>query len=128
MVPGKADWGRRGRAFCLRSECEDGGSGGWRAEKAPEGAEATLGSRNQDVLDCATLVSTGMDEQGQTKGSRALLDLLSPCPLSSEGHLLFCFSVPTWPAVIEVPWLLSVAHLRTESVWCYLIATHEIFS
>lgn len=91
----------------MRSEFEDNGSSGERAEKAREGGKNAAGSGNQDVLDCATLMSVERDEQGQTKGSGALLDLLSPCPLSTEGHLLFCFSVPTWPAVIEMPWLLS---------------------
>lgn len=103
------------------------GSGGYRAEKAPEGAKAAAGSGHQDVLGCAALVGMEREEQRQTKGNRALLDLPSLCPLSPEGHLLLCISVPTWPAFIEMPWLPSVAHLRTELVLCYLIATCEIF-
>lgn len=114
-----------GRAFCVRGKFENADSGGCRVENAPEGAKAASGSGKHGVLICATLVSTGKDEQGQTKGSRALLGQLRLCPLNTEGHLLFCFRVTTWPAFTEMSWLPSAAPLRAELGLHYLIVSYD---
>lgn len=113
------------RAFCLRGKFEDADSGGCMVENALEGAKAAAGSRKHGVLICATLVIMEKDEQGQTKGSRALLGQLRLCPLDTEGHLLFCFRVTTWPTFTEMSWLLSVAPLRAELGLRYRIASYD---
>lgn len=82
--------------------------------ECPRRCKGCFRERERGVLICATLVSMGKDEQGQTKGSRALLGQLRLCPLDTEGHLLFCFRVTTWPAFMEMSWLLSAASLRAE--------------
>lgn len=117
--------GHVGRAFCLRGKFEDADSGRCRVENALEGAEAAAGSGKHGVLICATRVSMEKDEQGQTKGSGALLGQLRLCPLDTEGHLLFCSSVTTCPAFTEMPWLLSAAPLRAELGLRYLIASYD---
>lgn len=106
MVLGKSGWGK-GSKWGGLSACEVSSrtmAGVDRGPRKHRKVQRLLrGSRNHDVLNRATPVSVQRDEQGQTKGSQALLDLLSLCPLNTEGYLLFCFSVPTWPASIEMP-------------------------
>lgn len=74
-----------------------------------EGRESTgrcKGCCGEQKSRCAQLCNSSERAEGwgrQIKGSWALLDLLRLCRLSTEGHLLFCFSVPTRPASIEMP-------------------------
>lgn len=114
-----------GRAFCLRGKFEDADSGGFRVENAPEGAKAASGSGKRGVLICVILVSTEKHEQGQTKGSRALLNQLRLCPLDTEGHLLSASGSPLGPTFLEMSWLLSAALLRAELGLHYLIVSYD---